>query len=73
MFRNTWSANDKYPIRECENFSSPIQMQLVLKLKTFYHSFVPFLESKSNFKRFEKKDYRHSYFISEVRDTQRLR
>ena len=35
--------------------SSRIQMQLSLKPKTFIHSFVPFLESISNMKHFEKK------------------
>ena len=55
MFRKTLTANDKYPVRDCENFSSPIQMNLSLNPKTFSNSFVHILESKSNFKHFEKK------------------
>ena len=52
--------------------STPIQMQLSLKPKTFSDSFFPFLESASNFKHFEEKDARHSYFISEITDCQSL-
>ena len=38
-------------------------MALSLKRETFVDSFVPFLESTSNFKCFEKKYDRPSYFI----------
>ena len=55
MFRNTLTENGTYPFRDCENLSSPIQMQFNLNPKTFSHSFAPFLESTSNFKHFEKK------------------
>ena len=55
MFRNTLTANDKYPFRDLQNSASPTQMQLSLKLKTFSDNFVPFLESTSDFKDFEKK------------------
>ena len=65
VLRNTLTANDKHPVRYFENLLSPIQMTLSLKRKTFVDSFVPFLESTSNFKRFEKKYDRHSYFISD--------
>ena len=65
VLRNTLTANDKHPVRDFENLLSQIQMTLSLKRKTFVDSFVPFLESTSNFKRFEKKYDRHSYFISD--------
>ena len=55
MFCNTLTANDKYPVQDGENFTSPIQMQLSLKPKAFYDCFVLFLKSTSNFKHFEKK------------------
>ena len=55
-----------YPVQDYENLSSPIQMQLFLQPKTFIDSFVPFLASPSNFKHFEKKNDRHSYFISKI-------
>ena len=48
-------CEDMYPVRDCENFSSPIQMQLSEKPKFFSLSFNPFLESTSNFKHFQKK------------------
>ena len=68
MFRNTLTANDKYPIRDCVNLSSPNQMQLYLKPRIFADFFVPFLESTSNFRHSEKRDERHTYFISEITD-----
>ena len=39
MFRNSFTANDKYPVRDCQNLSSLIQMQLSLKSKTFSYFF----------------------------------
>ena len=72
MFPNTLTGNDKYPVQYCENLLSPIQMQLFLKPETFSDSFVPLLESTSNFKHFRKKDDRHSYFISEITECQKL-
>ena len=72
MLRDTLTANEKYPVYDCVNLSSPIQMQLSLKPTIFSDFFVPFLESTSNFKHFEKKDDRHSYFISEITDCERL-
>ena len=66
------TANNKYPVHDCENISSPIQMQLLLKPKTFSDSFLPFLEPTSNFKRFEEKCDRHGYFVSEITACQRL-
>ena len=47
-------------------------MQLSLKPKTFSDSCAPFVESTSNFKQFEKTADRHSYFISEITDFERL-
>ena len=55
MFSNTLTANDKYPVRGCENLLSVIQKILSLKQKHCFNSFVPFLESTLNFKQFEKK------------------
>ena len=72
LFRNTLTANDNYAVMDCENLPSPIQMSLSLELNFFSDLFVPFLESKSNFKHFEKKDDRHSYFFLEITDCGRL-
>ena len=65
VLRSTLTANDKHPVRDFENLVSPIQMTLSLKRGTFVGSFVRFLESTSNFKRFENNYNRHSYFISD--------
>ena len=72
MFVNTLTANGKYPVQGCENLQLPIQMQLSDKQNNFSQFFVPFLESTSNFKHFEKKDDRHAYFLSEITECERL-
>ena len=72
MFRNTLTANDKYRVQDCVNFSSLIQVQLFMKPTIFADFFVRFLESTSNFEHFEKKDDCHSYFISEITDCEKL-
>ena len=60
VFVNILTADYKYPVQDCENLPLPIQMQLSEKRKTFSEFFVPFLESTSNFERFQRKDGRHS-------------
>ena len=72
MFRKRLTANDKYPVQDCVNLSSPIQMQLSLKPTICLDIFVPFLEFRSNFKHFEKEHDRHSYFISQITDFERV-
>ena len=47
-------------------------MHLYLKPRILLDFFVPFLESTSNLKHLEKKDDRHSSFISEITDCERL-
>ena len=71
-FLNRLTANDKYPVWDCEILRSPIQMQLSLKPEIFFHCFVVSLVSASNFEHFEKKEDRHSCFISEITDNERL-
>ena len=72
LFRNTLTANDNYRVQDCENLPSPIQMSLSLERNFFSDLFVPFLESTSNFKHFEKKDDRHTYFLSDITECERL-
>ena len=72
MFRNNLTANDKYPVRDCVNLLSPIEIQLSLKPTIVFDFFVLFLESTSSFKQFEKKDDRHTYFISEIAEYEKL-
>ena len=52
------TADGRYP--RFNNLQLPIKMELSEKRKTFSEIFIPFLESTSNFKQFEKKDDRHS-------------
>ena len=59
-FVDTLSANGRYHVQDWENFSLRIPMKLYEKWKTFSEFFVPFLETTSNFKHFEKKDSGHS-------------
>ena len=55
VFVNTLTADDKYPFQDSENLPLPIELHLPKKRKTFLRFFVPFLESISNFKFFEKR------------------
>ena len=55
MFVNTLTADGKYRGQYYQILQLPIQMQLSEKRETFPQFFVPFLESTSNFKYFEKK------------------
>ena len=45
VFVNTWTADYKYSIPQCENLQFPIQMILSEKPKTFSQLFVAFMES----------------------------
>ena len=72
MFRSRLTVNDKYPVRDCVNLLSRVQMQLSLKPTIFSDLFFPFLQATSNFKHFEKKDDSHSYFIWEIRHCERV-
>ena len=60
VFVNTLTADDKYPVRDCENLPFSIQTQLFEKRKSFSYFFIDFLKSSSSFKDFFKKDHRHS-------------
>ena len=55
MFVNTLTADGRYPVQGLQNLTVPFQIQLSEKRKTFDQFFVPFLESSSKFKHFEKK------------------
>ena len=60
VFVNTLTAEGKYPVQDWVNLPLLIQMQLSDNWKIFSEFFVPFLESTSNFKHFQKKDGGHS-------------
>ena len=73
VFRNTLTANDNYPVQDCGNLSSRIQMHLSLKAIIFSDFSVLLLESTSNFEHFKKKHDRHPYFLSEITECEKLR
>ena len=56
VFLNTLIGDAMYSVQDCENLPLPIQMQLPEKRKRFSQFSVPFLETTSNFKHFERKD-----------------
>ena len=72
VFVNRSTADGRYPVQDCENLQLAIQIQLSEKRKYFIEFFVPFLESTSNFKHFERKDDCHRLYISEIRDCENL-
>ena len=62
VFVNTLTADGMYSFPDSENLPLPIQMQLSEKRKTFSPFFVPFLESTSNFKHFERNNDCKNFF-----------
>ena len=72
LLLNTLAADEMYPVLNRDNFVIPIQMQLSQKQKTFSEFFAAFLKSILNFKHFESRDDRHSFFISEITDSENL-
>ena len=66
------TADGMYPVQDCENLQLQIQMQLSQKRKSFTGFFIPFLESTSNFKHFERKDAFHNKCISGITDCKNL-
>ena len=50
LLGNILTDNDKYPVRDCENLLTPVQMQLSSKLRICPDFFlVRFLETTLNF------------------------
>ena len=60
LFVNTWTADYKYPVKDCENLPFPIQIQFSSEKKTFSQFFIAFMQSPSNFEHFQKKEDHHS-------------
>ena len=72
MFRNTLTANDKYPVRDWVNLPFRIQLQLSFNATIFSDFFVPLLQPTYSFKHFEKQDDSHSYFIWGIKHCERV-
>ena len=55
LFVNTFTADDKYSLRNRDYLTQPIQMQLSQKQKTFSPFFSAVLKSRVHFEHFQKK------------------
>ena len=69
---NTLAANENYAVLNRENSTTPIQMKLSEKQKTFYQFLAAFLKSILNFKYFEKNVDPHRFSISETTDSENV-
>ena len=69
---NTLAANEKYPVGNRDNLKIPIQMHFSQKEKTFSQFVRAFLNYKSNFKHFEKKDDHHRVCIFQIKDSENV-
>ena len=69
---NTLPAIEKYPALTRDNLTIPIQMQLSQKQKTFSHCFRVFLKSSLNFEHFQTKGDSHSFYITEITDSENV-
>ena len=49
MFCNVFTADDKYPLLNRDNFRQPIQIHLSQKRKTFSQFLSAFLKARLNF------------------------
>ena len=63
------AADDKYPLLKRENLTTPVQMQLSKKQKTFSEFFAAVLKYRLNLEHFEKKDDPHRFCTSEITDS----
>ena len=68
LFVNALTARDKYFLRNRENLTQPIQMQLSGKQEIYLNFFFAFLKSPLNFKCFPTKEAPHSLCVSEIKD-----
>ena len=55
VFVNIGNADDKYPVRDCEDLRLVIQRQLSSKQKRFSQPFISFQKFSGNYKHFQKK------------------
>ena len=63
---NTLAADEMYPVRNRDNFTIPIQMQLSQKQKTFSQFFAVFLKFRLNFEYFETKYAPLRFCVSQI-------
>ena len=66
LFLNTLTDDEKYSLLYRGNLTQQIQILLSQKRKTFSEFFSAFLKYNLNFAHFQKKDYPHSRYISQI-------
>ena len=69
---NTLAADEKYPVLNRDNITTPIQMQLSQKDETFCQFFIAFLKYRSNFEHFDKQDDPDRFCNFEIRDSENV-
>ena len=69
---NKLTADHKYPVLNRDNLTTPIQIQLSRKQKSFSQFFAAFLKSRLNFKCFQEKDDANRSCTSEITDSENV-
>ena len=69
---NTLATDEKYPVVNRDNLTTPIQMQLFQKQNKFSEFFAAFLKSRLNLDYFGKKNDPDSFCISKIMDSENL-
>ena len=70
-FLKALTGHDKYSLRNRDKLQQPYQMRLSQEQEIFYELFFAFYKARLNFERFRKKEEPHSWFISEINDTEK--
>ena len=71
LFVNTLTTDGKYSPLNRDNLTQPIQMHLPQKQKKISGFSSAFSKLTLNFKHFQKKDDPHSWYFSEIADSQK--
>ena len=74
---NTLGGDEKYPVLNRDNLRIPIKMKIPINIQLSEKEktsqfLVVFLKSRLNFEDFEKKDYSHSFCVSEITDSEKV-
>ena len=70
LLLNILTFDDQYSPPNRDNFRQPIQLQLSQKQKIFSRFFCTFLKSIFKLEQFQKKDQSHSWYISEMTESE---
>ena len=73
LFPNGLTADGKHYLLNRDNLTQPINTELSQKQKTFPEFFFAFSISILNFEHFSEKDVPHSWCISEIKGSKKLR